>query len=126
MAFSRIVAALIAGRQFQIFGDGLQSRDFTFVTDAVSATIGVMDGGTPSPVYNVGGGTEATLAEAVGVLEHLAGRRLDVTYADRSRGDARRTAADTTLIAHDLGWHSKVDLESGLAAQLESAASTVG
>jgi UDP-glucuronate 4-epimerase len=121
MAFSRIVTALLEGTPFRIYGDGQQSRDFTFVADAVSATMAAMDGGQPSLVYNVGGGTEATLLEAIDILERLSRRTLDIELHDHARGDARRTAADTSRIVAELGWRPSVTLEQGLAAQLESA-----
>ena len=70
----------VGGPGFEVFGDGRQSRDFTFVRDAVAATILAMRKGTPGAVYNVGGGSEATLRESVEILEELSGRTLDVHY----------------------------------------------
>ena len=68
-------------------------------------------------VYNVGGGEEATMREAIEVLERVSGRRLEVRAEPAARGDARRTAADVSLIARDLGWAPTTQLEDGLAAQ---------
>jgi nucleoside-diphosphate-sugar epimerase len=115
MAFTRIALALAEGRPFDLFGDGLQSRSFTYVSDVVEATIAAMESGTGT--YNVGGGTEATMLDTIGTFERLAGRRLDVRAHPAVPGDQRRTMADTTRIRDELGWAPRVGLEEGLAAQ---------
>ena len=120
MAFQRIVEALVAGSEFEVYGDGRQSRDFTFVADAVAATIAAMDRGPDARTYNVGGGSEATIRDVVATLEELSGRSLRIRYADRAAGDVRRTLADTTSIRKELGWEPRFDLRGGLAAQLEA------
>ncbi len=68
-------------------------------------------------IYNVGGGEEATMREAIGLLERVSGRRLDVRAEPPARGDAKRTAADVSVIARELGWSPTTRLEDGLAAQ---------
>ena len=121
MAFTRLVAALVADREFEIYGDGRQSRDFTFVGDAVSATLAAMRGSSTGAIYNVGGGSEAALRDVVSLVEELAGRPLKVRYGERAAGDVRRTLADTTRIRSELAWEPQTDLRSGLAAQLDAA-----
>jgi nucleoside-diphosphate-sugar epimerase len=122
MAFSRIVGSLLNGRPFDLFGTGEQSRDFTYVDDAVAATFMAMTGAPESRVYNVGGGSETTLAEVIATCERLSGKRLDVRRGPASAGDVRRTAADTTLIRSQLGWRPQTTLEEGLRTQLAAAA----
>ena len=119
MAMRRICECLISGAAFPMFGDGAQSRDFTYVGDAVEATLraGTMDGA--EAIYNVGGGQEATLSEVVATLERLAGVGLNVDRGDVQRGDVRRTAADTSLAARTLDWTPSTSLEAGLAAELD-------
>ena len=73
MAFTRIAMCLAEGRPFELFGDGLQSRSFTYVGDVVRGTIAAMEGGRGT--YNVGGGEEATMLETIAIFEELAGRR---------------------------------------------------
>ena len=95
MAFARLVGSLVGGPSFEVYGDGMQSRDFTYVQDAVAATILAMHKAPPGAIYNVGGGSEATLRESVAILEELSGRTLDIRYAEVAAGDVRRTLADT-------------------------------
>jgi UDP-glucuronate 4-epimerase len=126
MAFARIITALLNGHRFSVYGTGEQSRDFTFIDDAVEATIAAMERGSRSIVYNVGGGSETTLNGAIALCETLAGTRLDVVNEPVARGDVRRTGADTTLIRSQLGWRPQTSLADGLAAQLAAARAASG
>lgn len=126
MAFARVVAALAEGRPFEVYGDGAQSRDFTYVADIVAATRLALAAGERGAVYNVGGGAETTLAEAIAILERHADRRLDLVHRPAAAGDVRRTAADTTRIRAELGWRPRVSLEDGLAAEWRWAEGRVG
>jgi UDP-glucuronate 4-epimerase len=123
MAFTRIAFALAEGRPFDLYGDGLQSRSFTYVTDVVAATVAAL--GANGGVYNVGGGTEATMLETISIFERLAGRPLEVRRHPAVPGDQRRTLADTTRIRTELAWEPRVGLEEGLAAQWNWAAGRV-
>ena len=117
MSFCRIVEALATGHPYTVYGDGLQSRDFTFVGDAVTANLLAMEHAPAGAVYNVGGGSESTLLEVLDLIEHIAGRTIDVRFTDAEAGDVRRTAADTARIRRELEWRPEVALENGLAAQ---------
>ena len=121
MAFARVVDALARGVSFELYGDGRQSRSFTYVADAVAATIAAMDRARPGTLYNVGGGTEATMRDAIATLEDVSGQRLDLATRPAAAGDVRRTAADTRRIEHDLGWRATTELLGGLRAQWEWA-----
>jgi UDP-glucuronate 4-epimerase len=125
MAFTKMVTCLAAGQAFELFGDGGQSRSFTYVVDAVEATIGAMERGAPGSIYNVGGGTEVSMREAIELLGRIAGRSLEVVQRPRREGDAARTAADTTRIRAELGWEPMTPFEEGLAAQWRWAADRV-
>lgn len=115
MAFARLVDAALEGREFVLYGDA--SRSFTYVADAVEATIAAMERGTTGTIYNVGGGEEATMRETIRLLERVSERPLDVRAEPAARGDAKRTAADVSLVARELGWAPTTRLEDGLAAQ---------
>jgi nucleoside-diphosphate-sugar epimerase len=118
MAMRRLCEALVLGETFPVYGDGSQSRDFTHVSDAVDATFRAAVAPSPAPIYNVGGGNEATLAEVVATLERLAGRRARIERHESQAGDVRRTSADTSLAHTTLGWTPRVDLSEGLASEL--------
>jgi UDP-glucuronate 4-epimerase len=123
MAFTRIVLALAAGTRFDLYGDGEQSRGWTYVSDIVSGTILAM--GSGRGVYNVGGAIEASMNDTILLLEEISGRTLDVSRAPAVPGDQRRTNADTARIKADLGWQPCVSLEDGLRSQWEWASSRV-
>ena len=125
MAFARMVNALANEQPFELYGDGLQSRAFTYVADGVDATITAMSRAPAGAVYNVGGGAEATMREAIETLERVAGRNLEVMARPAAKGDVRRTAPDTERIERDLGWRATTPLEDGLAAQWHWAVSRV-
>lgn len=125
MAFARICEALLRGTPFAVYGTGEQSRDFTFVGDAVAATVGAFERGRSGEVYNVGGGTEAKLAHVIQTLERLASRKLQAQIQERAPGDANRTSADTAKLRSDVGWAPRIGLEVGLARELEFVASQV-
>jgi UDP-glucuronate 4-epimerase len=125
MAFTKMVSALADGRPFELYGDGRQSRSFTYVDDAVAATIATMEHGAPGSIFNVGGGTEVSMLEAIETLGRISKRRLEVVRRPRREGDAARTAADTTRIRELLGWEPSTPFDEGLAAQWRWAADRV-
>jgi nucleoside-diphosphate-sugar epimerase len=126
MAFTRIAQALAEGRPFELYGDGSQSRGFTYVADAVAAMTAAMEHAPAGAVYNVGGGSEATMREAIELFERVSGRKLNLHVGERMVGDVRRTAPDTTRIRGELGWEPRVGLEEGLSAQWEWASARAG
>jgi nucleoside-diphosphate-sugar epimerase len=119
MAFTRIALALAAGGAFDLYGDGRQSRGWTYVGDIVDGTIAAMAGGTGT--YNVGGAVEASMEETIALFEQVSGRRLEVRARPAVPGDQRRTKADTTRIRSELGWEPKVGLEEGVRNQWQWA-----
>jgi nucleoside-diphosphate-sugar epimerase len=121
MAFARIFNALATDTPFSLFGDGRAYRSFTYVADAVDATIKAMEHGS-SPVYNIGGGYETSMDTAIRLAEEVAGRGLRVDRQPSAPGDARRTSADVTLARVGLGWEPTTVLPDGMAAQWEHVA----
>jgi UDP-glucose 4-epimerase len=119
MAFHRAIAGALVGTTFEVFGDGEQTRDFTFVADAVSGTIAAAQRGIPGTTYNIGGGSRRSMNDVLAVLGELLGRRIDRTYGRRQNGDARDTAADISLARQDLGFEPSARFEAGLQAQLD-------
>ncbi|NGO41091.1 NAD-dependent epimerase/dehydratase family protein [Streptomyces ureilyticus] len=119
MAFSRLVATAFGARPFLLYGDGEQSRDFTFVTDVVTAMREVVLSSW-NGVANVGGGCEVTMNEAI-ALFRLLGAPVRVIRVPRQPGDARRTAADITRAREAFGYRPATGLRDGLAAMVTAA-----
>ena len=122
MAFTAMLEALARGASFRLFGDGSAARSFTFVGDAVAATIAAMQRGRAGEAYNVGGGEEATMNEAIDLAERVSGRSLDVERVAAATGDVRRTKADVTKAEAHLGWSPETALEEGMRAHWRWAA----
>ena len=102
-------------------GRGNQSRDFTYVGDIVDATLATMSRAPAGHVYNIGGGAEVSMRDALQLCERIVGRPLDVRLGPAAVGDARRTIADVSLAALELDWRPTTSLEEGLAAQAGEA-----
>jgi UDP-glucose 4-epimerase len=124
MAFHRFIKAALKGEPITLYGDGEQTRDFTFVTDAVAATVAAGDVGVPGRAYNIGGGSRVTVNHVLEVLGRIAGKKLDVRREPAQKGDMRDTFADTTLARADLGFRPAVTLEQGLDAEYQWLATT--
>ncbi|WP_367319410.1 NAD-dependent epimerase/dehydratase family protein [Streptomyces sp. HUAS ZL42] len=119
MAFSRLVAAALTQRPFTLYGDGEQSRDFTYVADVVTAMRKAALSSW-SGVANVGGGSEVTMNQVVGLLR-LLGASVRVVRVPRRPGDARRTAADITVAREAFGFRPETGVRDGLAAMVAAA-----
>jgi UDP-glucuronate 4-epimerase len=123
MAFTRIATALADGSSFELYGDGAQSRSWTYVGDVVAATVAAMERGAGT--YNVGGALEASMNESIELFERVSGRTLDLRRHEAVPGDQQRTKADTTRIRTELGWEPRVSLEEGVEAQWQWASARV-
>jgi UDP-glucuronate 4-epimerase len=117
MAFTAMLEALARGESFRLFGDGSAARSFTYVGDAVAATVAAMERGRAGEIYNVGGGDEATMNEAIALAETISGQSLDVERVAAATGDVRRTKADVAKADAELGWSPQTGLEKGMRAQ---------
>ena len=116
MGFHRFFSAVLAGQPLIQFGDGLQTRDFTFVADAVTATATAAVRGVPGRVYNIGGGSRVSLREVFDLIARVSGRKVTIDQQGPQKGDMRDTYADTTLARQDLAFAPSVTLEEGLRA----------
>jgi UDP-glucuronate 4-epimerase len=117
MAFTPLLEALAAGGTFRLFGDGSASRSFTFVGDAVAATVAAMEHGRAGELYNVGGGDEASMTDAIALAETISGKTLALERHGAAAGDVRRTRADVAKAERELGWQPTTALADGLRAQ---------
>jgi UDP-glucuronate 4-epimerase len=121
MAFARFLSSALAGEPVRILGDGSQVRDFTFVDDVVEGTIAAARRGVPGAVYNIGGGTQVRLLDALTKIEELLGVAIEVVHVRDARGDVRKTCSDPRRAARDLAFTPRVSLDQGLARQTEWA-----
>jgi UDP-glucose 4-epimerase len=117
MAFHRFIKAALTDQPITLYGDGEQTRDFTFVADAVAATVLAGERGVPGRAYNIGGGSRVSVNHVLEVIERLAGRPLRVSREAAQKGDMRDTYADTSLARADLGFAPTVALAAGLEAE---------
>jgi len=124
MAFNRFVRAALRDEPITLYGDGEQTRDFTFVADAVAATIAAASRGVPGTAYNIGGGSRVSMNDVIKIIERIAGHPLNVRREDAQKGDMRDTYADTSLARKDLGFAPKVSLEEGIQAEYRWLASS--
>jgi UDP-glucose 4-epimerase len=114
------VEALRNGTQLVVHGDGKQSRDFTYIDDAVTATLAAADAPIASGrVYNVAGGTPYSLLELLEILGHLLGATPHPEHTGARPGDVRRTWADPEAARQDLGFSCAVSFEEGLRRTIE-------
>jgi nucleoside-diphosphate-sugar epimerase len=134
MAFHRFIEAIHSGKRIQVYGDGEQSRDFTFIADAVEANLLATRAVSPSAlgenarptispasgwrVWNIGGGERATVNQIIQVLERMVGRKAILQHAEAQPGDARHTWADVSTARRELGFAPHTGLEEGLQAQV--------
>jgi len=119
MGFHKFIRATILDEPISVYGDGEQTRDFTFVHDASAATIAAARRGVPGRVYNIGGGSRVSVNEVIEMIGRVTGKRPLVTVDDAQKGDMRHTYAETWLARTDLGFQPKVALEQGIAAEYE-------
>jgi nucleoside-diphosphate-sugar epimerase len=125
MGFHRFLRATLRDEPITLYGDGEQTRDFTFVADAVAATIAAATRGVAGRVYNIGGGSCVTINDVVDMIGRVAGRRPAVQTGADQKGDMRHTYADTSLARADLGFTPAVTLEEGLTAEYQWLANTL-
>jgi UDP-glucose 4-epimerase len=114
MAFHRFLRAAHEEREIVLYGDGSQTRDFTYIDDAVAATLSAGEAGRPGAVYNVGGGSPADLRTVLRIVAQLTGRPPRVRHEAPQPGDPQATRADTSSARADLGFRPAVSLEEGL------------
>ena len=114
MGFNRFFTAILEKRPLVQYGDGLQTREFTFIADIVTATAAAAVRGVPGRVYNIGGGSRVSLRDVFEIIARVSGRPLKIDHQPAQKGDMRDTYADTSRARADLGFQPTVDLETGL------------
>jgi UDP-glucose 4-epimerase len=117
MAFHRFIRAIEQGQEIQVYGDGEQTRDFTFVEDAVQGTIAAAFADCSGEAFNLGGGSRVTVNEIIETMESILGKRAKIKYLSEQKGDVRHTSADTSKANATLAYAPKVGLREGLSRE---------
>ena len=119
MAIYNFVKAIFNGDEITIFGDGTQTRDFTFVDDVVKANILAADSNIVGEVINIGGGSRISINKVLKLIENITKKEAKVRYLERQRGDVRDTWADVSKAEAMLHWRPRVDISNGLKRFVE-------
>ncbi len=117
MGFTRFLTAVRDGKPITVYGDGEQTRDFTFVGDIVAANLAAAERGHPGGVYNIGGGSRVTLNHVLELIGKVTGKKVTIQREPDQKGDMRHTYADTAAARRDLAFNPRVSLENGLDQQ---------
>ena len=117
MALCRFLEASLAGRPVTVFGDGEQTRDFTYVADVVGAIVRSLEVPLRGEILNIGGGYRTSVNEVLDLVGQVTGRPLRVVHEPRRAGDALDTGADCSRAAALLDYQPMVDLRTGLTEQ---------
>ena len=118
MAYRKFITKALKGEPITVYGTGEQSRSNTYVDDCVNATISALTLGKPGEVYNISGGQERTINEALAIIEAKVGHPLNIERVDSARGDQTRTCGDSAKAQAALGFSQSVTLEEGLSRQV--------
>lgn len=118
MAFHKFIRAIFQDEPIIVYGDGEQSRDFTYVEDIVAANLAAMYRGCPGDSYNLGGGVHATVNEVLDSLERIIGKQGHIYYHPRQPGDVIHTAASTFAARAELGFDPQFTLIDGLRQEV--------
>jgi nucleoside-diphosphate-sugar epimerase len=120
MAFHRFIRALMEGTEIRVFGDGGQSRDFTYISDIVDATIkAALTPEAAGHIFNIGGGHRVTVNHVLEKLETITGKTTRISRLAVAKGDVRKTEADSSLTKKVLGFEPAYDLTKGLSAEVD-------
>ncbi|HHY28936.1 MAG TPA: NAD-dependent epimerase/dehydratase family protein [Desulfitobacterium dehalogenans] len=118
MAFHRFIKGIIKGEPIQIYGNGLQTRDFTYVKDCVEATVSALDAKEViGEVINIGGFERASILEVISMLESLLKQKATLEFMDRQNGDPLNTWADISKAQRLLNYNPEYSLQEGLKQQ---------
>ncbi len=117
MAFVRFMDALVASHEIEIYGDGEQTREFTFVSDAVDGTVKAASADVVGQIVNLGGGSRVTVNRVLATLEDISRLQARRKFLPAAPGDPRHTGASINVARERLGWEPRVALREGLTKQ---------
>ena len=114
MAIHRFVRAVLNGEEITVYGDGEQTRDFTYVDDVVNATLLAAKSGVAGEVLNIGGGGRMSVNQLIKKIEKITGKKAKLKYTEGQKGDVKDTLANITKAKEILNWQPTVKIEEGL------------
>ena len=120
MAIHKMVSAILNGEEFAIFGDGNQTRDFTYIDDVTEANIQAARSEIQGKVFNIGGGSRISVNDLIKLISNLLNKEAKITYVEDQKGDVRHTWADIELAKKELGWQPQVEITEGLRRYIDS------
>ncbi len=126
MAYRIFCERLLRGEAVTVFGDGAQSRSNTYVSDCVEATVAALDRPADGSIFNVGGGQELALLDAISLIGEVLDVVPQIDFRPARPGDQRRTVADTRRARAALGWSPQVDPREGMVREAEWVRTRVG
>ncbi len=119
MGIFKFIDSIKKGLPVNVYGDGKQSRDFTYVGDVARATICAITQGVSGETYNISGGQQISVIELLKTLEELMDLPVKINYVAKPKGDQQSTYADTTKSKNDLSWVPRLTFKQGLAEQIK-------
>jgi UDP-glucose 4-epimerase len=114
MAFHRFLKALKKNEPIPVFGDGTQTRDFTYIDDIIEATVASITYGRTGETYNIGGGDRKKLKDIFPILENICQKEVVIDRQDTQKGDAPHTYASTDKARKELKYSPQTQIEDGL------------
>ena len=114
MAFHKFFKSIAEDKEISIFGDGNQTRDFTYIDDIIDANMASLEKGNAGEIYNIGGGNRNKLKDIFPILEEICGKKIKVRHQDKQRGDVLHTFARIEKAQRDLDYSPRIHLQDGL------------
>ena len=118
MAINKFVKAVLTGEEITIYGDGEQTRDFTYASDVVEANLLAAESDAAGEVLNIGGGARISVNQLISKIEMITGKKARLEYTGEQRGDMRDTLADVKKVGELLNWQPKIKIEDGLRSYI--------
>ena len=119
MAFHRFIRGALQGTPVEVYGAGTQTRDFTYVGDAVAANLAAMDYEGGTTVFNIGGGSRVSLSHVIDVIADATNHTVDARFTEEQKGDVMHTSADISAAGTELGYRPTVGLSEGIVREVE-------
>lgn len=114
MAFHKFFKAIAEDKPITVYGDGKQTRDFTYVDDIIEANFSSLKNGVPGEIYNIGGGSRKKLEEIFPIIESICQKKIKKNREEKQRGDVPHTLADIQKAHKELNYSPQIQLSDGL------------